>query len=367
MAREFWNNFSPENQRTFQTLSIPKLQALAPNDDCTPRTLLHSAGLSSLDDVIDRRHHAYPIELGTIDDDGAYSPFRARLHGLVKDFFLGESIHLERHRGREHLSRKPPQHLDVRPVGSCKLQATGDKIQLFCCRYGETTYSEREPYEPTWNYRDEYLHPRDIHLAIPSRAGLTPPDAVSLVNPLRMSPREYVQDGEAGAVFACTEGMPGYVADLYWSESAFIESLNRVQEIGRKLIKDFAIMRATVRGAGECEFPEASAILSKLYESAAQYGQTQEIPLFAAGIWGVALQKQGRGSFVCQMGVVGIEVDFSAQEPEKPILPNKERCFAIINFIVARDEFGFLSIKADRYTRRPIGDLPWYDKLPELS
>ena len=367
MAREFWNTFSPENQRTFQALSVPKLQTLAPGDNCAPSALLQSAGLSSLDDIIHRRHYSYPIELGFIDDDGAYSPFRARLHGLVKDFFLGDSIHVERHRGQEHLSRRPPQHLDVRPVGSCKLQATGDKIQIFCCRYGETTYQERDPHEASWNYRDEHLHPRDIHLAIPSRAGLTPPDAVSLVNPLRMSPREYLQDGEAGAVFACTEGMPGYVADLYWSETAFIESLNRVQDIGRALIENFAIMRATVRGSGECEFAEASAILSKLYESAAQYGQTQEIPLFAAGIWGVALHKQNRSTFVCQMGVVGIEVDFSAQESNKPILPNKDRCFAIINFIVARDDFGFISITPDKYTRRPLGELPWYDKLPELS
>lgn len=367
MPREFWNNFSAESQRTFQTLSIPKLQALSPNHDCAPTTLLQSAGLSSLEDIMHRRHYAYPMDLGSIDDDGHYSPFRARVHGLVKDFFLGESIHLERHRGQEHLSRRPPQHLDVRLVGSCKLEATGDKIQIFCCRYGETNYSERPEYENQWTYRDEHLHPRDIHLAIPSRAGLTVPDAVSLVNPLRMSPREYVQDGEAGAVFACTEGLPGYVADLYWSESAFIESLNRVQEIGRTLIKNFAIMRATARGAGECEFSKASAILSKLYESAAQYGQTQEVPFFAAGIWGVAIHQGSRGAFNCQMGVVGIEVDFSHQENDKPILPNKERCFAIINFTLHRDEFGFISIAPDKYTRRPVGDLPWYDTLPSLS
>ena len=182
-----------------------------------------------------------------------------------------------------------------------------------------------------------------------------------------MSPREYVQEGEAGAVFACTEGMPGYVADLYWSESAFIESLNRVQDIGRKLIENFAIMRASVRGSGERDFSEASAILSKLYESAAQYGQPHETPLFAAGMWGVAIHKQRRESYLCQIGVVGIEVDFKSSEPNKPIIPSKERCFAIINFVLTRDEFGFLTITPDRYIRKPIGDLPWYDTLPELN
>jgi hypothetical protein len=367
MAREFWNSFSQENRRTFQALSVPKLQTLAPNEDCAPGALLSSAGLSSLEQVIDRRHRAYPIELGSIDDDGAYSPFRARLYGLVKDFFLGESVHLERHRGRESLSRRPPQHFDVRPVGSCKFPTTGDTIQIFCCRYGETHYHEGDPNENSWDSRHETLHPQNIHLAIPSRAGLTPPDAVSLVNPLCMSPREYLQDGEAGALFACTEGIPGYIADLYWSESAFIESLNRVQEIGRKLIEGHAIMRATVRGSGECNFQDASAILSKLYESAAQFGQTQQIPLFAAGIWGVAIHKHGREAFVCQMGLVGIEVDFSSQQHDKPILPSKERCFAIINFILRRDDFGFLSITPDKYTRMPLRDLPWYDTLPELS
>jgi hypothetical protein len=122
------------------------------------------------------------------------------------------------------------------------------------------------------------MHPRDIQLAIPSRAGLTAPDALSLVAPLHMYPREFIEDGEAGAVFACAERMPGFIADLYWSEAAFMESLNRVQEIGRKLISKGAIMRATMRGTGENSFEEPSAILSKLYESAAQFGQTQEVP-----------------------------------------------------------------------------------------
>jgi hypothetical protein len=367
MSREFLKTFSPENQRSFEALTIPRLQRMVPDQDCAPQALLQASGVSSLSEFVRRRHGADPIDLGSIDDDGRPDPLRMRLQGLVKDFFLGESVYLERHSGQEHRSRRPPQHLDVRLIGSCKLSSTGEGIRLFCCRYGETVDGLKESSDSAWRYRDVQLHPRDVHLAIPSRAGLKPPDAVSLVSPLRMHPREYVEEGEAGAIFACTEKTPGYAADIYWSEEAFVESLNRLQDIGRQLIERAAIVRAIGRGAGECEFPGASAMLSKLYEGAAHYAQSQDNPLLLSGIWGIAVHKESPKSFLCQIGVVGFEFDFSKQDADRSILPSKERCFAIINFIMTRDEFGFLLLQPTCFTRRSIGALPWYDELPVLT
>lgn len=166
MSREFLKTFSPENQRSFEALTIPRLQRMVPDQDCAPQALLQASGVSSLSEFVRRRYSADPIDLGSIDDDGRPDPLRMRLQGLVKDFFLGESVYLERHSGQEHRSRRPPQHLDVRLIGSCKLSSTGEGIRLFCCRYGETVDGLKESSDSAWRYRDVQLHPRDVHLAI---------------------------------------------------------------------------------------------------------------------------------------------------------------------------------------------------------
>ena len=173
--------------------------------------------------------------------------------------------------------------------------------------------------------------------------------------------------GEAGAVFACTEARPGYLAELYWSEDAFIDSLNRVQEIGRHLIKRDAVARATMRRTGESDLPVPSAIFAKMYEEAARVGQSQDRPLFVTGVWGVALFPAENETFHGQIGVVGLEIDLSLGADDKRIATGRGECFAVLNQTLQRDPLGFLDIQPGRFSRLPLGDLAWYEQLPELS
>lgn len=347
---------------------MPQLEHAGDATPARPGSFLSAAGIHSLRQLIDRREHRDPIELGKVDDDGRFSLFRARLECIVSDFFLGESVYLERHTGTEHLARRPQQHFDVREVAHCTYTPTGDTAHIFCCRYGETSESPTNLQSTTAveEYLERLLHPPTIQLAIPSRAGLLPPVAVSLVHPLRMSPREYVTLGEAGAVVACTESQPGYTADLYWSKEAFIDSLNRVQEIGRHLIHSDAVARATMRRTGEIELPVPSAILAKIYEETARFAQSLEPLLFITGVWGVAVFPADNGTYTAQIGVVGLEIEESSQETGNTIAAGKNECFGVLSQTLSRDALGFLSIEPGRFSRLPIGDLAWYDRLPTL-
>jgi hypothetical protein len=346
---------------------MPLLEAGNDRTPPSPRSFLSSAGINSLNEMVTRREHVLPTELGKINDDGHFDPFRARLEHFVTDFFLHETIYLERHKGQEQLGRRPRQHFDVREVGRCTYAPTGDTAHIFCCRYAETP----EPlgikiFEALEDFEDPPTPPSLI-LAIPSRAGLLAPDALSLVHPLELQPREHLGRGEAGAVFACTESRSGYVADLYWSKDAFIDSLDRVQTIGRYLIDHDAVAQATMRRTGRKTFPPPSAIFSKMYEEAARVAQLQDPALLITGVWGVAIFPGENETFNGQIGVVGYEIEPSTDGPAKAIAKTQNGCFAVLNQTLKRDPLGFLTIEPGRFSRLPIGDLAWYEELPELS
>lgn len=368
MSPRFNEQFSANNRDIFKRVRMPTLEVGPDAPVAHPQSFLSSAGIHSLRQLIDRREHHDPIELGKIDDDGKFSPFRARLECIVSDFFLGESVYLERNTGHEHLARRPQQHFDVREIARCTYTPTGDTAHIFCCRYGETAEAGINLQSTTAvdEYLEKLLHPASIQLAIPSRAGLLPPDAVSLVHPLRMFPREYVKLGEAGAVVACTESRPGYVADLYWSKEAFVDSLNRVQEIGRHLIHTDAVARATMRRTGEIELPIPSAIFAKIYEETARFAQSLEPSLFITGVWGVAIFPGDNGTYTTQIGVVGLEIEEEIQGTGNTIATGKNECFGVLSQTLSRDAVGFLSIEPGRFSRLPVADLAWYERLPEL-
>lgn len=347
---------------------MPLFEAGSDQAPHNPKSFLSSAGILSLDELVSRRERAFPTELGKINDDGLFDPFRARLEHVVTDFFLHEPVYLERHKGQEHLARRPQQHFDVREVGRCPYAPTGDITHIFCCRYGETAEPQGlQIFETLEDFAELTSPAPSLILAIPSRAGLFAPDAVSLVHPLQMHPREYVGHGEAGAVFACTESRPGYVADLYWSKEAFIESLNRVQAIGRHLISHDAVAQATMRRTGQKNVPLPSAIFAKMYEEAAQCGQLQEPALVITGVWGVAIFPAENETFLGQIGVVGFEIDPSSDARDRKIATTQNGCFAVLNQTLSRDALGFLTIESGKFLRLPIRDLAWYEELPELG
>ena len=76
MTPNFWQHFSPENRSIFSQLSVPRLAVDNPPGSSAARQLLRSAGLHSLNDLTARREETLPLELGIINDDGIYDPFR---------------------------------------------------------------------------------------------------------------------------------------------------------------------------------------------------------------------------------------------------------------------------------------------------
>jgi hypothetical protein len=368
MSQHFWNLFSPTSKATFGGFSPPTSrnttspdstttpEPVQPLAGATPASLLSGSGSESLSDIVQRRYDTKPIQMGHVDE----------LSKAIKGFFLSDSAYLEKHRHYEACARRPTQRFDIRQIGLAS-QTTHkegshehyEHVQIFCCRYGE-------------EFRPASSSKAALTLAIPSLAGLKAPEAISLVNPLSMLPREYVQEGEAGAIVCFSPSSQQYVADLYWSPSAFLHSLNQVQHIGKMLIETAAIEEAASNGFGVVDVHRASAILAKLYEGVAQVGQAVDEPFFSAGLWGVAVLPQRNNTYRCMVGVVALNIpeleSDAAQKPgELQRLFASERHFAIATFRLYRDGFGFLKISSEDCTLYPLKPVRWFDDLPAVA
>ncbi len=303
-----------------------------------------------------RRHDTKPLQMGHVDE----------LSRAIKGFFLNDTTYLEKHRHYEAFARRPTQRFDIRQIGLAERPFNKEgshdqheEVQIFCCRYGEEIQSEQSS-------------KASLTLAIPSLAGLKAPEAISLINPLGMLPREYVSEGEAGAIVCFSPSSQQYVADLYWSPSAFLRSLSQVQHIGKMLIETDAMGEAANNGFGVVDVHRASAILAKLYEGVAQVGQAVEEPFFSAGIWGVAVLPQRNNTYRCLVGVVALHIpdlaNEATQQPEElQRLFVSERHFAIASFRLYRDDFGFLKISSEDCKLHPPKPVPWFDDLPAVA
>jgi len=392
MSRNFWNLFSATSRATFGALTPPVSPSLvspgqaslgqaspgqaypgqgspslaAPQRTRTPAEYLSQAGSESLKDVVDRRDKAKLFQMGHVDELGQPSPIHSHLSNSIKDFFLSDPTHLEKHRNYEAFARRPNQYFDIRQVGTATeshntdgVRSTQEFMQIFCCRYGEELQAQQSS-------------KTSLTLAIPSHAGLRAPDAISLINPLSMMPREYIDEGEAGAILCFSPTSQRYVADLYWSPSAFVHSLSEVQTIGTMLIKTDAMKEAADTGVGVVDVHRASAILAKLYEAVAQVGQAEDEPFFSAGMWGVAVLPQKNNTYQCLIGVVALNIpNLSDERPEQTqgmqSLFLSKRNFAVARFSLYRDDFGFLKISSENCSLHPLEPLPWFDRLPKVA
>jgi hypothetical protein len=367
MSRNFWNHFSPSSKAIFGVLSPPKSpDPSISNISGSPSDILGQAGSDNLSDVIKRRDNAQLFTMGHVDELGRPSLAHTTISNAIKDFFLSDTARLEVHRGTESSARRPSHYFDIRQVGTTnnslneeQQQGTAEPIQIFCCRYGEEIQSR--------------AHARNsLTLAIPASAGLKAPEAVSLINPLSMLPREYINEGEAGAILCYSPSTHRCVADLYWTHSAFMHSLNQVQTIGRTLIEMDAIKEAADTGIGVVDIHRASAILAKLYEAVAQVGQTTGEPFFSAGVWGVAVLPQRDNTYQCLVGVVALNVPHISETEQEQLdstqtLFLSKRNFAIATFRLYRDDFGFLKIRAEECKLHPLKPIPWFDRLPAVA
>lgn len=327
---------------------------------------LEACGASNLSDVVTRRNHSPPVALGRVDEYRRPDITRQFITQIIKDFFLSESCYLEKHRGSESTARKPSQYFDVRELGSPSGEG---RMRLYCCRYGEGTIrvEDRTVPDSTWNDELCSTHPRGVTLAIPSSAGLQVPDAASLVNPLLMLPREYIAEGDAGAILVINADTFAYSMELYWSEMAFYNSLARIQDFGRLLIEEDAVSDAAHNGTSVCDIHRGSALLSKIYECAAQAALIVTPRFFVRGVWGVAIIPQGPDTFMCQLGTIGFQMEEPSTEGTHSLLVTRESNPIVANISICRDPFGFVSMEVDKLSIIPAKNITWYDKLPNLN
>lgn len=327
---------------------------------------LEVSGASNLSDIVTRRNHSRPVALGRVDEYHRPDITRQFMTEIIKGFFLSESCYLEKHRGSESTARKPSQYFDVREIGG----PPGDiRTRLYCCRYGEgtTRIEDRTKPDSTWDDELSSSHPNGVTLAIPSSAGLQVPDAVSLVNPLFMLPREYIEEGDAGAILVINADTFAYSMELYWSEIAFHNSLAQIQDFGRLLIEEDAVSDAAHDGTSVCDIHRGSALLSGIYERAAQAALVISPRLFIRGVWGVAILPQEPDTCMCQLGTIGYQIEEPPTGAPHRLLLTKESSPLVVNISIHRDHFGFVSMEVEKISIVPAKNITWYEQLPNLN
>ncbi len=360
--------FSTENAAAFGTLgqlSSPANERRAPSASVA---LKHS-GAHRLTDIVERRSSARPITLGQVDEFKRPDISRQFITGLIKRFFLSDSIYLEKHRGSEYTARKPLQHFDVREISRLATNSSKDTSIVYCCRYGESAHDPEAQTRPDGSWNEELLasHPKAIRLAIPSSAGLEVPDAASLVTPLVMLPREYILEGEAGAFLVVSPNTFTYSIELYWSTRAFQNSLNQMQELGRLLIEENALESAIRDGKGIRDVHRGSALLSKAYESVATAALEITPQLLISGIWGIALLPRKDNTYLCQLGTMGCQIEEPISDGHHKVLLTKNPCIIVTNLSVKRDELGVVSMDVEKISIVTPDTITWHNTLPELN
>jgi hypothetical protein len=360
--------FSAETAATFgvlDSLSAPSRHR-AP---VSPALALKNTGVSELQEVVSRRSSASPIALGNVDEYDKPDISRQFITGVIKQFFLSDSVYLEKHRGREHTARRPFQYLDVREVGRTDQDPKAADTIIYCCRYGESSNDPHMQTKPdrTWNEEASASHPHRIRLAIPSSAGLQIPDAISLVNPLLMLPREYIEEGEAGAFLAVNPRNFTYTMDLYWSKIAFQQSLEQMQELGRILIEEDAVSNAVECGKAVSDIHRGSALLAKAYESVAQAAISITPQLLMSGIWGIAVLPSTNDSLTCQLGTIGWQLEDPSTEGLHQVSLKEKPQIAVTNLSITRDNLGMVSMDVEKFSVVAPSKLTWYTRLPSLN
>jgi hypothetical protein len=370
MSQQPLHNFNPSTAVQYQLgiLSSPAREAR--DQRVSPATLpnlLTKMGAESFDDLAQKREQAKPVAFAKVDDFGALNIHNVRRGEMIRNFFTVSSFQPHEDQ-KEYGAKHPHSSLDVRSLGGCLLGPEGEALEFYSCRC-ELTQAEGRRRKPLAML--SALQGAAPTIAIPASPHSNPLEALSMINPLRMNSLELVNE-DAGAIFCFSPSTFGCVARLYWSEAAFMKSLNRVQAIGSALIGKRAIEYAAEKGQGISRFDEGSALLAQLYESVAVLGHHREPLFITAGIWGVAVKPQTHGYYLCQLGIVAVEIEpVSSQDATSElqlVTPNpSKRHFVVANFIVTRDQFGFVDILPEKYERYPVQPLAWYDSLPSLT
>ena len=324
---------------------------------------LHQVGCNRLSDVF-KKMEGHRVELRSDDSLGALDIHRAHFRQSVRSFF--PTSHFS---GKERSTSTDECELKVYRLGSCRSAEGGHETQLFWSSLvvpasGDTAklaaiYWERSPRDVIGN---------EISV-IPSAAGLAPSDAACLNAPIQQAPCEYVFYGDAGAVLSFTPNTFQIKADLSWTPEAYLGSLHSLQEIGNWLINVRSIEHAVQHGTGLVTLRSSSALLSKAYETVAQVGQDHFQPFMVSGLWGVAVlpRPKERYDHLLQVGVVGLMVDQNKASDLSNLTLIRERSMVIVNLLLTRDEFGFVSMAPDKVSIFPLQEIEWHSTLPKIN
>lgn len=342
-----------------------------PQTETTAQSLskfLSQVGCNRLADVF-KRMEGHRVELRLDDNLGAFDIHRAHFSQSVRSFFPTSHFTSSTSRSGGRSTQANECDLKVYRLGSCSSAEAGHETQLFWSSLavplsGDTAKRAAIYWEQS---------PRDVVgnevAVIPSAAGLTPSDAVSLTAPIYQSPCEYVFYGNAGALISFTPNTFQIKADLSWTPEAYLGSLHSLQEIGHWLVNTRAIEYAIKHGTGLSKLRNSSSLLSKAYETVAQVGQTHFQPFMVSGLWGVAVLPRPKESYdhLLQVGVVGLMIDQDNVKDLGNLTLIRERSMVIVNLHLTRDRFGFVSMTPDKVSRFPLQEIEWHSTLPTIN
>jgi len=269
---------------------------------------------------------------------------------------------------KQQLQRARGGSLSTREVARCAKFNAADETRLFISSLKVPATGELAKLVSLRQGCDVQKAEGSVVVTIPSSAGLNPSAAASLTVPCAQPPCEYVFEGHAGALVSFTPHSSELLIDLFWTPSAYLDSLNSLQSIGRYLIHSDAIGRSVERGQGDTEIKGASALLSKAYEAVSMVGQMDNEPFIVSGVWGVAVLPRPKESYdyLLQMGVVGLLPDLSQNSTSTPIMEIKERQMIVVNLSLTRDSFGLVQMEPQKVTRLGLERFEWHEELPMI-
>lgn len=352
-------------------LSLPLASQENNETTTSSQTLSESlkiAGCNRLNDVF-RQVEERPRSLALQRDNGDVDIHHQYLRNQINSFFSTRSLtHFTSVNGGRR-SKPLGCSIQVRKIGEVASPPHSHETELFWTSCSIPLSGEHANLAAIhWERRPEEVQGEPL-TTIPASANLTPLEASSLAVPIRQSTYEFIFSGQAGAIVSFSPNTFAITAELTWSPEAYVGSLNALQEIGKWLIAARSIERAVETGMGTQEVRGCSALLSKVYEIAAQVGQTHWQPFLVSGLWGIAVLPRPQQSYdhLVQVGVVGLKIQEDDIHDLSKITLVQDRTMAVVNVHLSRNDFGFVTTTADKVSTFPLQHIEWHTTLPRIE
>jgi hypothetical protein len=186
----------------------------------------------------------------------------------------------------------------------------------------------------------------------------------------RQPPCEHLYQGNAGAFFRLTPDSYDFQAEISWSASALLCSINGLRSLGEWLIAKQAPKRVLHGGAGDMELPYGSALLSKAYEVVAEIGRWSTEPFAVGGLWALTVDRAvGSPSYSIVLGFVAVELaDNEGTITSQETLTRPERLAPMMSTLsISRDPLGFVATVPQKITRLEPHHLEIYAEIKQID